>query len=61
MEAQERIETRKDEVRYRTSDRRRMIGKFLTGKVCKKWVEDFADKDTGEIISVERTEIVNSN
>lgn len=58
MEAQERIETRKDEVRYRTSDRRRMIGKFLTGKVCKKWVEDFADQDTGEIISVERTEIL---
>lgn len=58
MEAQERIETRKDEVRYRTSDTRRMIGKFLAGRVVKTWVEDFADEDTGEVISVERTEIL---
>ncbi|WP_302128991.1 hypothetical protein [Bacteroides congonensis] len=35
MEAQERIETRKDEIRYRTADQRRMVGKFLAEKVCK--------------------------
>lgn len=58
MEAQERIETRKDEIRYRTADQRRMVGKFLAGNVCKKWIEDFADKETGEIISVDRTSIL---
>lgn len=58
MEAQERTETRKDEIRYRTADTRRMVGKFLAERVNKKWVEDFADKDTGEIISVERTSIL---
>ncbi len=58
MEAQERIETRKDEIRYRTADQRRMVGKFLAEKVCKKWVEDFADQETGEVISVERTTIL---
>ncbi len=61
MEAQERIETRKDEIRYRTADQRRMVGKFLAGNVCKKWVEDFADKETGEVISVERTSILFEN
>lgn len=58
MEAQERIETRKDEIRYRTADQRRMVGKFLAEKVCKKWVEDFADQETGEVISVERTTVL---
>lgn len=58
MEAQERIETRKDEIRYRTSDTRRMVGKYLAGRVLKTWVEDFADHDTGEVISVERNSIL---
>lgn len=47
MEAQERTETRKDEIRYRTDDQRRMVGKFLASRVVKTWKEDFADQDTG--------------
>lgn len=58
MEAQERTETRKDEIRYRTDDQRRMVGKFLASRVVKTWKEDFADQDTGEIITVERNDIL---
>lgn len=58
MEAQERTETRKDEIRYRTDDQRRMVGKFLASRVVKTWKEYFADQDTGEIITVERNDIL---
>lgn len=58
MEVQEKIETRKDEIRYRTADQRRMVGKYLASRVVKTWKEDFADKDTGEVITVERNSIL---
>lgn len=34
------------------------IGRKLAGNVMKKWNEDFADEDTGEVVSIERNEIV---
>ena len=34
------------------------IGMFLAERVCKKWNEDFVDEDTGEIISIERNEVI---
>lgn len=58
MEAQERIETRKDEIRYRTDDTRRMAGKFFASNVLKTWYEDVIDGDTGEIISIERKDLL---
>lgn len=61
MEAQERIETRKDEIRYRTDDPRRMVGKFFASPVLKKWYEDMVDGDTGEIISIERNDLLFEN
>lgn len=30
----------------------------MAGNVVKAWVEDFVDEDTGEVVSIERTEIV---
>ena len=58
MEAQEKIETRKDEIRYRTDDTRRMVGKFFASPVVKTWYEDMIDKDSGEVISIERNNIL---
>lgn len=58
MEAQERIETRKDEIRYRTDDTRRMVGKFFASNVFKTWYEDVLDSDTGEVISIERNDLL---
>lgn len=34
------------------------IGSKLAGNVMKTWNEDFADEDTGEVVSIERNEIV---
>jgi len=34
------------------------IGRKLAGNVMKTWNEDFSDEDTGEVVSIERTEIV---
>ena len=37
---------------------KKAIGRRLAGNVVKAWVEDFVDEDTGEVVSIERTEIV---
>lgn len=58
MEAQERIETRKGEIRYRTNDTRRMVGKFFASNVFKTWYEEVLDSDTGEVISIERNDML---
>lgn len=58
MEAQERTETRKDEIRYRTDDTRRMVGKFFASNVFKTWYEEVLDSDTGEVISIERKDLL---
>ena len=33
-------------------------GRKLAGKVLKSWIEDFVDEDTGEVVSIERNEVV---
>lgn len=53
-----RIETRKDEVKYTTSDTKRMLGKFLVHHLKRKWNEAFTDEDTGEVVNIERNEII---
>ena len=35
-----------------------MHGKYLANRVCKKWKEDFVDEETGEVVSVDRTELL---
>lgn len=54
----ERIGTRKDEIRYHTADTSRMVGKFLAKRVTRSWTEDFLDQDSGEVVSIERTEVL---
>src|SRR5699024_12462757 len=34
------------------------LGRKLAARVLKTWHEDFVDEDTGEVISIERNEIV---
>jgi hypothetical protein len=58
MKQPEKIQTRKDEVRFKTSDIRRIIGKYLAANVLKTWKEDFLDESTGEVITIERNEIL---
>lgn len=58
MTQPERMQTRKDEVRFRTSDVRRIIGKYLASHALKSWKEDFLDESTGEVVTIERNEIL---
>lgn len=52
------VETRKDEIRYVTSEPAKMLNMYLAKRVCKKWEESFMDKDTGEVVNIERNEIL---
>jgi len=55
---QKLIETRLDEVRFKTSNIREMLGKYLAIDVLKTWIEDLVDNDTHEVVSIERNEIL---
>ena len=37
---------------------KRVVGRKLAARVLKTWIEDFVDEDTGEVVSIERNEIV---
>lgn len=52
------IETRFSEVREWTSDLKKMNGKILASPARRTWKEDFIDEDTGEVVSIERHEVV---
>lgn len=52
------IETRKTEIRYVTSDPKKMLNMYLAKRVLKTWEESFIDEDTGETVIIERNEIL---
>lgn len=52
------IQTRKTEERYFTADPKRMLGRYLVNRLCRKWTETFMDEDTGDTVPVERTEVL---
>ena len=47
-----------DEVKVSKSGLKRIIGRKLASRVLKSWVEDFVDEDTGELVSIERNEVI---
>ncbi|MGG9972552.1 DNA-directed RNA polymerase subunit beta [Ferruginibacter sp. SUN002] len=47
-----------DEVKVDKKVLKNYIGKRLAARVLRTWVEDFVDEDTGEVVSLERNEIV---
>ena len=48
---------RPEDIKYfRTNDPKKLLGKYIPHPVYKQWTEDFADSDTGEIVSIERRE-----
>ena len=42
----------------RTNDPKTMLNKYLAKRVLKTWTEDFMDRDTGEVVSIERNEVL---
>ncbi len=47
-----------EEVKADNTNLKKNIGKKLAARVLRKWIEDFVDEDTGELISLERNEII---
>jgi len=47
-----------DEVRVSKAGLKRVLGRKLVARVLKTWFEDFVDEDTGEVVSIERTEVL---
>jgi DNA-directed RNA polymerase subunit beta len=47
-----------DEVKTDKKTLGKYVGKRLAARVLRTWVEDFVDEDTGEVVSIERNEIV---
>ena len=53
-----KIQTKKNETIITTSDTSQMHKKYLVNNLFRTWMEPFVDSDTGEIIEVERSELV---
>ena len=47
-----------DEVKADKKTLANQIGRKLAARVLRTWVEDFVDEDTGEVVSIERNEII---
>lgn len=47
-----------EEVKASKTGLKKYIGRKLAARVLKTWHEDFVDEDTGEVVSIERNEIV---
>ena len=47
-----------EEVKVNKTTLKKNIGRKLAARVLKTWVEDFVDEDTGEVVSIERNEVI---
>ncbi|MGI6243338.1 MAG: DNA-directed RNA polymerase subunit beta [Prevotella sp.] len=46
------------EIKVNKRNRKELIGRRLAARVLKSWNEDFVDEDTGEVVTVERNEVI---
>ena len=47
-----------DEVKVSKAALKKFVGRKLAARVLKKWVEDFVDESTGEVVSIDRNEVI---
>ena len=47
-----------DEIKVSKTGLKKLVGRKLAARVLKSWVEDFVDEDTGEVVSIERNEVI---
>ena len=47
-----------EEVKVNKSNLKKALGRKLAARVLKSWVEDFVDEDTGEVVTIERNEVI---
>ncbi len=47
-----------EEIKVSKAGLKRILGRRLAARVLRSWIEDFVDEDTGEVVSIERTEVI---
>ncbi len=47
-----------DDVAINKKNMKKILGRKLAARVLKSWIEDFVDEDTGEVVSIERNEVI---
>jgi len=47
-----------DEVKVNKANLKKAVGRKLAARVLSTWVEDFVDEDTGEVVSIERNNVI---
>jgi len=47
-----------DEIKVSKSGLKKVLGRKLAARVLKSWVDDFVDEDTGELVPIERNEVI---
>ena len=47
-----------DEIKVSKTNLKKIVGQRLAARVLHSWIEDFVDEDTGEVVSIERNEVV---
>ena len=47
-----------EEVKVNKKNMKAAVGRKLAARVLKSWNEDFVDEDTGEVVSIERNEVI---
>jgi DNA-directed RNA polymerase subunit beta len=47
-----------EEVKVSKTGLKKVIGRKLAARVLRTWIEDFVDEDTGEVVSIERNEVI---
>ncbi len=47
-----------EELRVTKTNLKKALGRKLAARVLRTWVEDFVDEDTGEVVSIDRNEVV---
>ena len=47
-----------EEIKVNKKNMKAAIGRKLAARVLKSWNEDFVDEDTGEVVSIERNEVI---
>ena len=47
-----------EEIKATKTNLKKAVGRKLAARVLKTWIEDFVDEDTGEVVSIERNEVI---
>ena len=47
-----------EEIKVNKTNLKKAVGRRLAARVLKSWVEDFVDEDTGEVVSIERNDVI---